>query len=139
MDVSKINFAISQSGYNPFSISGTGDEDAQKLAEQNNISIEEAKKVLKEAEEKVEKNDQMTKEASAMLEMLNTQDEEEEIIIVDDADFDNFLNENTAEEQMQDMLNKQLFANNNKNDKNKENNNIFSQENNPFLKMSWDN
>ena len=84
MDISKINSAISQAGYNPFAIGGVGEQDAQKLAEQNNISIEEAKQVLKEAEEKVDKNDKLQQEASAMLEMLNTQDEEE-IIIIDDA------------------------------------------------------
>lgn len=140
MDISKINSAISQAGYNPFAIGGVGEQDAQKLAEQNNISIEEAKQVLKEAEEKVDKNDKLQQEASAMLEMLNTQDEEE-IIIIDDADFDNFLNENSPEQQMQDLLKQNVFANkqNNSNSENNQNKNMFSEDNNPFLKLSWQN
>ena len=140
MDISKINSAISQAGYNPFSISGVGEQDAQKLAEQNNISIEEAKQVLKEAEEKVDKNDKLKQETSAMLEMLNSQDEEE-IIIIDDADFDNFLNENSPEQQMQDLLKQNMFANkqNNSNEENNQNKNIFGEDNNPFLKLSWQN
>jgi len=140
MDISKINLAISQTGYNPFSISGVGEEDAQKLAEQNNISVEEAKQVLKEAEEKVDKQDKLKQEASAMLEMLNSQDEEE-IIIIDDVDFDNFLNQNSPEQQMQDLLQQNMFANNQNNSKNEDNQNknVFNAENNPFLKLSWQN
>ena len=108
MDISKINLAISQAGYNPFNISGVGEQDAQKLAEQNNISIEEAKQVLKEAEEKVNKSDKLQQEASSMLEMLNSQDEEE-LIVIDDIDFDNFLNENSPEQKMQDLLMQNIF------------------------------
>jgi len=125
----KINFAISQIGYNPFEVKGNEDEDVKKLAEKNNISVEEAKKVLKEAEEKVDKNEQMQQQMNAMLELLDTQDEEE-IIVIDDADFDNFLKESSPEQKMLDIFAQQQFD---KKDNTKE------EENNPFLKLNFQN
>ena len=122
MEISKINETIKNMGYNPFGITSTGSQDAQKLAEVNNISVEEAQAILKEAEQ----------QTSAMLDMLSSQDEEE-IVDFDDADFDNFLKQSTSDEQMQDIFSKQQVA---KTDNNKSQN-IFSQKDNPFLKPAW--
>jgi len=141
MDISKINAAIEGIGYNSAGIQGTSEQDAQKLAQENRISIEEAKSILREAEEKAEENDKiMAQEAALMEQILNQPDEEDEIQIVDDADFDKFLQEESPEQKMQDILSKQqtLQSNNFQNQAKPENiQNIFSQENNPFLKMKF--
>ena len=141
MDISKISAAIEGIGYNPAGISGTNEEDIQKFAEKNGISVEEAKSVLKEAEEKAEENDKiMAQEAALMSQILNQSDEEEEIQIVDDADFDKFLKEESPEQKIQDIFSKQQFVqNNNAQNQTKPQNiqNIFAQENNPFLKMKF--
>jgi len=133
MEIGKINNALEQMGYNPFAVGGgTSNEDAQKLAEKNGISIEEAQNILKEAEEKAEENDRiMSQQAALMAELLNDQDEEE-IEIVDDIDFDNFLKEESPEQKMQALLQQQLFANSNNSQDTFNRNN---QEDNPFLKM----
>ena len=140
MDIGKINSAIQQAGYNPFAVSGTGEEDAMKLAQKNGISVEEAQEILKEAEKQAEENDKMAAQQSAMLEVLNTQDEEE-LVVLDDADFDNFLNNKDAENQMHDMLNQQQFVQPNNQSEglnNSANNqNLFAQDDNPFTKMRF--
>ncbi|MCQ2957558.1 MAG: hypothetical protein MJ180_01500 [Candidatus Gastranaerophilales bacterium] len=137
MEISKITSSIEQMGYNPFSVSGTGEQDIAKFAQANNISVEEAKAIFEKAEEKAIQNDKMQQEASAMLDMLSDQDEEE-LVVLDDADFDNFLNENTSEEQMQNIFNQQLFLKNGNNQNNSQNNaNMFNNANNPFLKTTW--
>ena len=133
MEVNKISSAIEQAGLNPFGVSGTGDNDAMKLAQQNGISVEEAKSILQEAEKRAQENDKMMAQQSAMLDVLNSQDEEE-LVEFDDADFDNFLNEQSPEQQMQDMMNRfQFSAQDNMGQSNQQN--FFSQGNNPFLKM----
>lgn len=136
MEIGKINAAIERSGYNPFGVSGTSDQDAQKLAEKNGISVEEAKNILQEAEKTAQENDKMSAQQSAMLEMLNTQDEEE-LVVIDDADFDNFLNQQEPEQQMQNLLNKNQFATQNDLSQNAQTGgqSMFGQDNNPFLKM----
>ncbi len=141
MDISKLSSAIAQSGYNPFGISSTGDMDAQKLAQQNGISVEEAKGILKEAEHKVEENEQLQAETAAMLDMLNSQDEEE-IIITDDVDFDNFLNEESPEQKMQEILSQQMFAQKDNSQGQQDaqsSQNFFATGENPFLKMNFQN
>ena len=141
MDISKISAAIEGIGYNPAGISGTNDEDIQKFAQKNGISVEEAKSVLKEAEEKAEENDKIiAQEAALMSQMLNQPDEEEEIQIVDDADFDKFLKEESPEQKMQEIFSKQqILQNNNSQNQIKPENiqNIFAQKDNPFLKMKF--
>ena len=140
MDVGKINFEIQQSGYNPFSISGDKNQDAQDFALKNGISVEEATQILQEAEKKAEEDEKMQAQQSAMLELLNTQDEEE-MVVLDDADFDNFLNNFDAEEQMQNMLNQQQFVQ--ANDQSQAlgssagSQNAFSQGENPFTKLRF--
>ena len=142
MDISKIGAAIEQLGYNPFGVQGQGEQDAQKLAQQNGISVQEAKEILKEAEQKVQENDKMSAQVSEMmLDLLNQSDEEEEIVIIDDFDFDNFLNEESPEQKMQNIINQQQFAkqDNTQSQQNQGNaaNNLFAQNENPFLKMKW--
>ena len=136
MEIGKINAAIEQAGYNPFGISGTSEQDAQKLAEKNGISVEEAKKILQEAQQSAEENDKLSAQQSAMLDILNSRDEEE-LVVLEDADFDDFLNQRDSEQQMQDLLNKNQFAAQNSLSQNESNNgqNFFAQDNNPFLKM----
>ena len=138
MEIGKINSAIEQAGYNPFGVSGTGEQDAMKLAQKNGISIEEAKEILKEAEKRAEENDKQSMANPAMLEVLNTQDEEE-LVAFDDADFDNFLNNMDSEQQMQNMLNQQQFAQNDSVLQNKSENtqNFFAMDSNPFAKMKF--
>ncbi len=141
MDISKINAALEGIGYNPAGIKGTGEQDVQKFAQENGISVDEAKSILREAEEKAEENDKiMAQEATLMSQVLNRPDEEEEIQIVDDADFDKFLKEESPEQKMQDIFSKQqILQNNNAQNQAKPQNiqNIFAQENNPFLKMKF--
>ena len=140
MDVGKINFEIQQSGYNPFSISGDKNQDAQDFALKNGISVEEATQILQEAEKKAEEDEKMQAQQSAMLELLNTQDEEE-MVVLDDADFDNFLNNFDAEEQMQNMLNQQQFVQANDQSQvlgsSAGSQNAFSQGENPFTKLRF--
>ena len=138
MEIGKINSAIEQAGYNPFGVSGTGEQDAMKLAQKNGISIEEAKEILKEAEKRAEENDKQSMANPAMLEVLNTQDEEE-LVAFDDADFDNFLNNMDSEQQMQNMLKQQQFAQNDSVLQNKSENtqNFFAMDSNPFAKMKF--
>ena len=140
MDVGKINLAIQQAGYNPFSVSGNKDQDAEDFALKNGISVEEAKQILQEAEKTAEENDKMSVQQSAMLEALNTQDEEE-LIVLDDADFDNFLNDKDAENQMHDMLNQQQFVQPNEQSQglsgSANSQNLFAQDDNPFAKMRF--
>ncbi len=141
MDISKINAAIQDIGYNPAGIQSTNEQDAQKFAEKNGISLEEAKSILKEATEKAEENEKIMAQESALMEqILNRPDEEDEIQIVDDADFDKFLQEETPEQKMQDIFNKQQFLkqDNQQSSPKAENiQNIFAQENNPFLKKTF--
>ena len=135
MDIGKINSAIEQAGYNPFGISGTNEQDAMKLAQENGISVEEAKNILQEAQKRAEENDKMAMQQSAMLDVLNAQDEEE-LIAIDDADFDNFLNNIDSESQMHDMLNQQQFSQSSNNLSNRNTQqNFFAQQENPFTKM----
>ena len=140
MEIGKINSAIQQSGYNPFGVSGTGEDDAMKLAQKNGISIEEAKEILKEAEKKAEEDEKLKAQQSAMLGVLNTQDEEE-LVTFDDADFDNFLNNIDSEMQMQNMLNQQQFVQPNNQSQNlgnsADNQNLFAQGENPFTKLRF--
>lgn len=132
MDISRISSAIDQLGYDAGSLKGTQEQDIQKFAQENGISVSEAKSILQQAEQKTQENEQMFAQQSAMLDYLG-QDEEEEIIVVDDADFDSFLNEQSPEQQMQNIFAQQSTAkqNNNTNQQN------FSQGENPFLKMKW--
>ena len=125
MEISKIAETIKNMGYDPYGISSTGSQDAQKLAQTNGITVEEAQAILKEAEQ----------QTSAMLDLLSSQDEEE-IVEFDDADFDNFLNQTSSEEQMQNIFSKQQVAKTD-NEKSQTNGNIFSQNDNPFLKPAW--
>ena len=140
MDIGKINSAIQQAGYNPFSVSGTGEDDAKKLAQQNGISIEEAQEVLKEAEKKAQEDEKLKAQQAAMLSNLNTQDEEV-VPEIEDADFDNFLNNIDSEMQMQNMLNQQQFVQPNNQSQNlgnsADNQNLFAQEDNPFTKLRF--
>ena len=136
MEIGKINTAIEQAGYSPAGISGSREQDAKNFAEKNGISVEEAKQILLEAEQKVQEEDKLSAQQSAMLEMLNTEDEEE-LVVLDDADFDNFLNQQDPEQQMQDLLTKNQFAAQNSLSQNNSDNgqNSFAQDDNPFLKM----
>lgn len=139
MDISKISAAIEQIGYNPYGLQGTNQEEIEKFAQKNGISIEEAKNILSEAEEKAEENNKIaSQEAALMAELLNTPDEEEEIQIIDDFDFDNFLNEENPEQKIQNIFAQQQFLKqDNTQNQNNSGNNPFSQEDNPFLKMKW--
>ena len=130
MEIDKISSAIAQAGYNPFGISGTSEFDAMKLAQENGISVEEAKEVLKEAEEKAKQPDLLSQADAGMLDMLNAQDEEE-LVAFDDKEFDDFLSQVSPESQMQDMLSRQQFASQ---DNTVNTQNMFAQGNNPFLK-----
>lgn len=135
MEIGKINAAIEQAGYNPFGVSGTGEQDAMKLAEKNGISIQKAQEILKEAEQTTKENAQMQAQQAAMLEMLNTQDEEE-MIVLDDVDFDNFLNQQSPEQQMQNTMNQFQFGSMSSMQNNNQNaQNFFAQNDNPFLRM----
>ena len=140
MDIGKINSAIQQAGYNPFAVSGTGEDDAKKLAQQNGISIEEAQEVLKEAEKKAQEDEKLKAQQAAMLSALNTQDEEV-VPEIEDADFDNFLNNIDSEMQMQNMLNQQQFVQPNNQSQNlgnsADNQNLFAQGDNPFTKLRF--
>lgn len=141
MEIGKINSAIESAGYNPFGISGTGEQDAMKLAQKNGISVEEAKEIIKEAEKKAQEDEKLQAQQSAMLGILNAQDEEE-LVAFDDTDFDNFLTNIDAETQMQNMLNQQQFArqdNSQMQGQNQGNNqqNSFIQGENPFTKMRF--
>ncbi|MCR4881374.1 MAG: hypothetical protein K6A44_05415 [bacterium] len=141
MEIGKINSAIEHAGYNPFGVSGTGNDDAMKLAEKNGISVEEAQEVLKEAEKKAEEEERMKAQQSAMLGVLNTQDEEE-LVAFDDTDFDDFLSNIDAETKMQNMLHQQQFArqdNSQMQGQNQGDNsqNVFAQSENPFTKLKF--
>lgn len=140
MDIGKINSAIQQSGYNPFSVSGDKERDAQDFALKNGISVEEAKEVLKEAEKKAQEDEKLKAQQSAMLSALNTQDEEV-VPEIEDTDFDNFLNNIDSEMQMQNMLNQQQFVQPNNQSQNlgnsTENQNLFAQGENPFTKLRF--
>ena len=130
MEVDKISSMIQQTGYNPFGVSGTSEQDAMKLAQENGITVEEAKEVLKEAEEKAKQLDFLFQDNTNVLDVLNAQDEEE-LVAFDDKEFDDFLSQTSAESQMQNMLNMQQFTSQN-NTVNAQN--MFAQGNNPFLK-----
>ena len=130
MEVDRISSMIQQAGYNPFGVSGTSDQDAMKLAQENGITVEEAKEVLKEAEEKAKQLDLQFQDNTNVLDVLNAQDEEE-LVAFDDKEFDDFLSQTSAESQMQNMLNMQQFTSQN-NTVNAQN--MFAQGNNPFLK-----
>ena len=130
MEVDKISSMIQQAGYNPLGVSGTSDQDAMKLAQENGITVEEAKEVLKEAEEKAKQLDLQFQDNTNVLDVLNAQDEEE-LVAFDDKEFDDFLSQTSAESQMQNMLNMQQFASQ---DNTVNTQNMFAQENNPFLK-----
>ena len=132
MDISKISAAIGSLGYDAGSLKGTQEQDIQKFAQENGVSVSEARAILQEAEQKTQENEQMLAQQSAMLDYLG-QDDEEEIQIVDDADFDNFLNEQSPEQQMQTIFAQQSNAQQDTNS----NQQGFSQEDNPFLKMKW--
>lgn len=132
MDISRISAAIGSLGYDAASLKGTQEQDIQKFAQENGISVSEARSVLQKAEQKTQENEQMFAQQSAMLDYLG-QDEEEEIQIVDDADFDNFLNEQSPEQQMQSIFAQQSTAQQDTNS----NQQGFSQGDNPFLKMKW--
>ena len=101
-----------------------------KLAQENGITVEEAKEVLKEAEEKAKQLDLQFQDNTNVLDVLNAQDEEE-LVAFDDKEFDDFLSQTSAESQMQNMLNMQQFASQ---DNTVNTQNMFAQENNPFLK-----
>ena len=135
MDIGKINSAIQQSGYNPFSISGDKERDAQDFALKNGISVEEAKQILQEAEKRATEEEKMAAQQSALLDALNTQDEEE-VPEIDDVDFDNFLNNIDSETQMHDMLNRQQFVQPQTQNQNN-NQNLFAQNENPFTKLRF--
>ena len=142
MDISKIGAAIEQIGYSASGVQGISEQDAQKLAQRNGISLEEAKGILKEAQEKAQENDKIAmQEAALMAEILNSPDEEEEIQVIDDFDFDNFLKEESPEQKMQNIFNQQQFLkhDNSQNQQNEDKTatNVFAQGENPFLKMKW--
>lgn len=143
MDIGKINSAIQSQGYNPFSVSGNRDQDAQDFALKNNVSVEEAKQILQEAEKKAQEEERLKAQQSAMLGVLNTQDEEE-LVSFDDAEFDDFLNNIDAETQMQNTLNQQQFARQDNSQLQGQNQgnenssqNAFVQGENPFTKLRF--
>jgi len=100
MEIPGINNIIENMGYNSFGINSTGTQEAEELAQINGISTEEAQEILTRAAE----------EESAMLDLLSTQEEEEELIGLSDVDFDAFLNEDKPESIMQNLYNQQQIA-----------------------------
>ena len=108
MDISKISAAIEQIGYNAGNLRGiTRDEDIQRFAQENGISVSQAKSILQEAEQKAQEIEQISQQ-NAILDVISQQDDEEEIFIVNDADFDNFLNQQSPEQQMQNIFNQNV-------------------------------
>ena len=132
MDISKINPFLENMGFNAAKISNPTDTaEIQKFAQENGISVNEAEKILKTAEAKANEKENLFKEYSEIQELLQSQDEEE-IIEIEDLDFDTFLNEENPEQKMQEILAKQQFLQNNLAKENQNPNNE-----NPFLKTKW--
>ena len=131
MDISKINPFIINAGYNIGGISNATDQDEiQKFAQENGIDIQEAERILKQANIEATQKEALFQEYSEIHELLNSQDVEE-IIEIEDMDFDTFLNEENPEQKIQELLAQQQFLKDNQ-----QNNSSFNS-NNPFLKTNW--
>lgn len=134
MDISKINPFISQNGFDTTNLNNiSSNEDINDFAIKNGIDINEAKKIIQEAKTAIDKKENLYQKYSEIQELLQSQDEEE-IIEIEDMDFDTFLNEENPEQKIQKILAQQQFLkennsqNSNNNEKNREN---------PFIKTKW--